>query len=132
MVESILVFLRGALERVNDPVVKSMLAMAGGWLWNRHGETINKAIPAVLAAASIAATAAQFLVTVISGAFPDAASASFATYVGGQAVSFSPVSTIGWIFTTMILPPIFAVGAHSWPKNFFEWVADGRKLFRKT
>lgn len=127
--DQVAVALSKALDFVNLPHVKTMLLMLGGWVWNTHRDTVNKAIPALVGAASILTTLAQVVTSTLGAAFPEAG-VSPAAYeaVAGKGSGFW--SGAAYILVGTILPPIIAVGAHSWPKNLREWVLSGCQLVR--
>lgn len=122
--------LASALDFVNLPHIKTLLLMLGGWAWNAHRDTINKAIPALVGAASILATLAQILTSALGAAFPEAgvSPAAYEAVAGKDGGGFW--SGAAYILVGTILPPIIAVGAHSWPKNLREWILSGCQLVR--
>lgn len=123
--ENVIHWLQVAVEKVNDPMVKSVLLFVGGWIWNRAGNTINKAIPALMLGAQAVTLAVQFVLGLAAGLFPES---------GVQAATFAAVATeaagggvLGFL-GKWILPPLIVVGSHSLPKNLMEWLADGAKF----
>lgn len=131
--DAILGGLASLLNWINDPIHKTFIAIAGGWLWNWNQATITKAAPAVLMGASAAAGVAQLVTALIATAFPGLhpagmSVASFCAAAGQPSVAHLVVTAL----LGTALPPVIAVGAHSWPKNFFQWLADGAKLWAKA
>ena len=127
--DNVLPAIQAALNWVNDPVHKTVLAMIGGWILNRWPAFINKAIPAVVTAGSILLGVGQ-LAFAATGAF-DAHPANFIAAVAAEAGKPSVGSAILDAVVGTILPVWVATGHYSWGKNLVQWLALGLPLFVK-
>ena len=128
--EQVLAAIQSALNWVNDPTHKTIIAMVGNFILNRWPSFVNKAIPAVSMFVSIGLGAAQLLAAVIGAGFGGVQGASFIAVVAAEAGKPSTLSLVLDAIAGTAIPIVVSVGAHSWLKNFLQWLAAGRPLLK--
>ena len=106
------------LDWINDPGVKAILLLGGGFLMSRWGPFVKKAVPMLLLVASALVQAIHSMFPGVEGAVP----AGYAT------AALLPVKGIGGFVMGSLIPALLAIGIHSGSKNTRQWAELGMAL----
>lgn len=122
--------LAGIFALLNDPVLKPILLVLGGFILKRWEPFVNKAIPVVLAVCSA-------VVSLIGALFPAAAGTKTAGFVLAMAVAPAGfVDTLSHVWASPIVsalvPLWLASGMQSTVKNTRQWAGAGWKIWDAT
>jgi len=122
---------------LDNPAVKYVLIIVGGWLLKRWPQFINGAIPIVTGVAAL-------LVSILRLMFPETQQAveAVGSLIGPavahadtvlRVVSDQTTPHLPWwqsLFFNAILPWLIAIGTHSAGKNTGQWLLSGGGLLR--